>query len=112
MVHVVFMAFSRGGMLGLIVTGAVAFFLIPKRLPHYLILGVCVLIGLQLAGKEVRDRFFTIFTNKQERDASEDGRIQLWTDCLDVMRFHPVLGIGQGERTINLLKNNDLRKLL
>src|SRR5207302_1267916 len=57
MAHVVLLAFSRGGMLALMVMGAVAFLLVPKRPLHFLALVLVVLVVLRLAGTEVRDRF-------------------------------------------------------
>jgi O-antigen ligase len=70
MVHSVFFAFSRGGMLALIVTAAVIFVLIPKQLKHYLLFALIVLVGLRLAGPEVQQRFVSSFAGKDERDES------------------------------------------
>jgi probable O-glycosylation ligase (exosortase A-associated) len=94
MVHVVMFSFSRGGLLSLVIVGVVSFLLIPKRLVHYIAFAVAVLIGFQLAGPEVRQRFFTTFANSSNRDASAESRLELWNDCLDVMEKNPFFGAG------------------
>jgi probable O-glycosylation ligase (exosortase A-associated) len=94
MAHVILFTFSRGGMFGLIVNGLVTFLLIPKRLGHYVVVIVCVLLVLRLAGPEVRERFISTFADKEKRDESADSRVRLWSNCLDCMIKHAVLGIG------------------
>jgi probable O-glycosylation ligase (exosortase A-associated) len=94
MIHCVLLSFSRGGMLGLVVTCLVAFFITPKRLSHYFILALAVLATVGLAGKEVRERFGTIFVNEEERDGSAQGRLELWAGCLDLMGKNPIIGVG------------------
>jgi probable O-glycosylation ligase (exosortase A-associated) len=94
MLHVILFSFSRGSVLGLIVTGGTAFVLIPKTLKHYLVLLVVVLIGLQLAGKEVRERFSSSFESSAERDFAAQERLDLWNACSSVMNQQPLLGCG------------------
>jgi O-antigen ligase len=98
MAHVILFSFSRGGMLGLIITGAIAFFLIPKRPVHFAVLVVAVLVMVRLAGPEVRERFIkrfiSSFADKESRDASAESRMELWSNCLDCTARHPVLGLG------------------
>lgn len=94
MVHTVLFAFSRGGMLGLIITGAVSFLLIPKKTKHYLILVLMILLALRLAGPEVVKRFGTTFVDQKARDASAQSRLELWTTCVEIMVKTPVFGIG------------------
>lgn len=94
MAHAVLFSFSRGSMLALIITGVVAFFLIPKQPRHYAVFAVAVVFCLLLAGTEVRERFLTIFTGKEERDASAESRLVLWSNCLDSIAEHPLLGVG------------------
>jgi O-antigen ligase len=94
MLHTVLLSFSRGGMLGLIVTGAVSFALIPKTLKHYVVLALVVAVGLQLAGKEVRERFMMSFEDSSQRDAAAEERLQLWKACVDVMKTKPMVGCG------------------
>jgi probable O-glycosylation ligase (exosortase A-associated) len=94
MVHCVFFAFSRGGMLGLIVTAVVSFILIPKKLNHYLTFALAVVLAVRLAGPEVIDRFVTVFASADARDASAQSRVDLWKICLDQMAARPLLGLG------------------
>ncbi|HEY8504720.1 MAG TPA: O-antigen ligase family protein [Gemmataceae bacterium] len=94
MIHAVLFSFSRGGMLGLVVTGVVAFLLIPKRPVHYLFLVLTVLGGLRLAGPEVTEEFLSSFADPEQRDVSAESRIELWGICLEVMRDRPLTGLG------------------
>lgn len=94
MAHAILFAFSRGGMLALLITMCVGFFLIPKKPGYYLIFVLVLLVGGSLAGTEVRDRFMMIFAAEESRDASAQGRLDLWADCWDVMVHNPLLGIG------------------
>jgi putative inorganic carbon (hco3(-)) transporter len=96
MLHVVLFSFSRGGMLGLVITAFAGFWIIPKRPQHVLAFFVAVGLGVMLAGKEVRDRFTSSFAEGEERDKSAQSRIDLWKDCLAVMADHP-WGIGPGQ---------------
>lgn len=92
--HCIFFAFSRGGMLAMIVTGAVAFFLLPKQPKHYLMFAAIVLVMLRLAGPEVQKRFGTTFASKEERDGSANARIRQWDACMDSIRENPIRGVG------------------
>jgi probable O-glycosylation ligase (exosortase A-associated) len=94
MFHVVLISFSRGGMLGVIITGIVAFILIPKRPIHYACLVIAILIGLRLAGADVRERFFSMFADKEKRDESAQSRIIMWKGCWQEMCENPIFGIG------------------
>jgi O-antigen ligase len=90
--HTVLLTFSRGGLLGLIVAGAAALAVIPKR-PRYLVpIGAGALLAVALTGAEVRDRFMTSFS--EERDFSAQSRVDLWLDCITVMQAYPLLGAG------------------
>jgi probable O-glycosylation ligase (exosortase A-associated) len=93
MVHAIFFSFSRGGMLALCVTSLVAFLLIPKRPIYYLGFVVAVLVGIRMAGPEVVDRFSTVFASSEERDYSQESRLDLWKACIDSMTKNP-LGVG------------------
>jgi O-antigen ligase len=94
MAHAVLLSFSRGGMIALIIVGVVTFLLIAKEPKHYAVFLVAVLLCLRLAGTEVRERFGTSFASEDELDASAKSRLDLWADCLDVMRTHPFQGLG------------------
>jgi hypothetical protein len=47
-IHAIMFAFSRGGMLGLIITAAVSFVLIPKRPKDYLMFAAVILIAIRI----------------------------------------------------------------
>ena len=92
--HTVLLTFSRGGMLGLIVAGIAAISVAPKR-PRYLLplLGATVIV-LSLTGPEVRARFQSTFAEDRDRDESAHSRVELWLDCVEVMKKYPILGAG------------------
>lgn len=96
MAHTVMFAWSRGGMLGLIVAALVSFFLVPRKSSHYLYFILLLLLGWRLAGDQVRDRFMTVFVDPEERDASSESRLEYWGYCLDTMKKSPLLGCGPG----------------
>jgi probable O-glycosylation ligase (exosortase A-associated) len=90
--HTVLLTFSRGGMLGLIVAGIAAFAVVPKR-PRYLApVAAAAIVAIVLAGPQVRQRFMT--SMDEQRDYSAQSRLELWLDCLEVMRRYPVFGVG------------------
>jgi len=94
--HVILFSYSRGGMLALIVTGAVAFVLIPKGPKHYLALLIAIALMVRLAGPQVRERFFSSFEKSEVSglEASAQSRLDLWRDALDATLRHPILGVG------------------
>lgn len=92
--HAIFLTFSRGAILSLIVTGGVGFALIPKKPKHWAGLLLAIAVGLRMAGPQVRARFSTTFADGQEREASAQSRLDLWRGCLDVMLKHPLTGVG------------------
>ncbi len=94
MVNCVFFSFSRGGMLGLIITGGISFLLIPKKPRHYLIFALAVVLAFRLAGTEVVKRFGSTFADEKQRDASAQSRLDLWKTCVEIMGKEPILGIG------------------
>lgn len=95
MAHTVLLSFSRGGMLGLIVSLVISFAMLPPKEPkHFLALVICVLIGFRLAGPEVTDRFLSTFVNNEERDSSAQSRIGMWEDMWDSTLHNPIVGVG------------------
>jgi putative inorganic carbon (hco3(-)) transporter len=94
MTHAILFAFSRGGMLGLIITGGTAFMLIPKRPVYYGYLLLAILLALRMAGPEVRTRFFTTFADSEVRDTSAQSRIDMWGICWDLTLQNPIVGVG------------------
>jgi putative inorganic carbon (HCO3(-)) transporter len=94
MAHVVLFSFSRGGMVALAITGFVGFLITPRRPIHYAFFAASLVIILALSGQEVRNRFVTVFAEKEERDKSAESRLSLWRDNIDVMVKHPLFGVG------------------
>lgn len=94
MTHAIMLSNSRGGMLALLITGAVSFVLVPKRPIYYFYLAIAVAIGARMAGPSVIERFSTIFVDAEERDSSAQSRLDLWKTCLEVTQRNPILGIG------------------
>lgn len=90
--HTILLTFSRGGMLGMGVTAATALVVVARRPRHLLSAIAASLIVLSLAGPEVRARFTSSF--EENRDSSSQSRVDLWLDCLTVIRAYPILGAG------------------
>ena len=96
--HAVLFSYSRGGMMAMLVSGAAAFVMIPKRPKHYAAFALAACLGFYLAGAEVRERFASSFAGKNgEREASAQSRVDLWRDCRDVMNHHPIMGCGPNQ---------------
>lgn len=96
MTHTVLFSMSRGGMLALVITGIVSFYLIPKKPKHYLLFALGVTVALQLAGPSVTKEFTTAFASEEERDASAASRVDHWKACLSSMASRP-LGVGMDQ---------------
>ncbi len=94
MVHVVLFSMSRGGMLAVVATGVVSFVLIPKRPKTVAVFALAIVVGLSLAGPAVVERFQHTFEDEKDRDASAQGRVELWSACAGVIMAEPVTGIG------------------
>jgi probable O-glycosylation ligase (exosortase A-associated) len=94
MVHMVLFSMSRGGVLALIVTAAMAFFLVPKSPKHYVALVIGLLVVVRLAGPSVLERFETAFASAEARDRSARARFEYWTAAAEAIAQHPVLGVG------------------
>jgi len=106
MAHVPMFGMSRGGMLGLIVTGVVAFILIPKTRGNLSIFALATAVGLSLAGPPVVERFSSVFVKAEERDASSSGRLRYWGYCWEMMEEEPVFGVGPNQfRTAATLRH-------
>lgn len=92
--HAILFSFSRGGMLAMGLSAIVGFFMLPKRPSYVFSFGIAVLIGVSLAGNEVRNRLSTAFAQGEQRDESAQSRLDLWRDCWDVIKKNPVFGAG------------------
>jgi probable O-glycosylation ligase (exosortase A-associated) len=90
--HAVFMSFSRGAMLSLLLVWPLMILRTRRRGQILLFLGcLCVLIPT-LAGTEIRDRFFSI--EKYEEDQSSQARFESWGVAWKIIKDYPVFGVG------------------
>lgn len=94
--HTIFLTYSRGALIALVITGVVALVITPKRPRELAALVVIALLGLTLTGARLQERFLSVFVGEEHRDASAESRVELWRDCVMLMRTHPLLGVGPG----------------
>ncbi len=93
--HAVLFSFSRGGMVAAILCGVAAFVVIRKTPRAVLLMMVLAGAGLTFAGSEVRDRFMLIFGKRDgQREESAQSRVELWSNCQDLMDKYPIMGCG------------------
>lgn len=92
--HTVLLSFSRGGMMALAVSLCLAFLAIPGGWRKCVLLSLLIVFAVRFAGPEVRDRFLSIFEERDRLDASAKSRLELWRDCMDVISKCPFCGIG------------------
>jgi O-antigen ligase len=92
--HTILLTFSRGGMLGLVVSAVIGFILLRKRPVHYALIVVALLIAVRLTGVEVVERFSSTFAPVDERDASAESRPKLWGNAFTLATEHPIVGLG------------------
>lgn len=90
--HTIFLTFSRGGFLGLLVVAGVALVTMPKRPRYFLGFAIAAFAAYIVTGPELRERFLSAFA--EQRDYSAQSRLDLWRDTLVVIREHPVFGAG------------------
>ena len=90
--HAVLMTYSRGAMVALIVV-APLWILRGRYRRQKLALGCAVLACVPfLAGKEIRDRFFTV--EEYQKDDSANSRFDSWDAGLRIAATSPVFGVG------------------
>lgn len=93
--HAIQFSFSRGAMLAAVLTAGISFFIIQKTTKHYVLFGIGLMMGLVVAGPEVRDRFMKTFEKKEGKyEASAQSRLDLWKDCYTVFMRDPIMGCG------------------
>src|SRR5262249_24080541 len=92
--HTILLTFSRGGMLGLLVSAIIAFVLLRKRPIHYALALAALLIAFRLTGDEVVTRFASTFAPVDERDPSAESRVKLWGNAFTLATENPIVGVG------------------
>lgn len=101
LLHAVLTSYSRGAMVSLL--AGVPFYLLRSRRKIQLALvlvGVGFLIPM-LAGKEIRERFFTL--QNTEVDESANSRRESWAAAWQITKENPIFGVGI--RNSNLLSH-------
>lgn len=92
MLHAMLMSYSRGAMLATVV-GAI--WLLLHHRPRWqaagLAMALCLCVSL-LAGKEIRERFFS--TKSYEEDNSAQSRFDSWAAAWKIASDYPLLGVG------------------
>jgi len=111
LVVVLFLTFSRGGYLGLLVSFLVAGFLgwrffsrETRIFVSGLFLAATVLIFL--TGPAVVERFFSVFNLAE---GSNVGRLEIWRTSWEQIKSHPILGVGLGNYPLALNFNEPYR---
>lgn len=107
-----FLTYSRGGWIGLLVTMFVLLVLLVYwwsaqlspfwrtwSLPILLGSSTVVLLLAVMFVEPVRERFFSIFAGRG--DSSNNFRINVWTSVMQMIRDRPLLGIGPGHSAFN-----------
>lgn len=95
MAHVPMLAFSRGGMVGVLAATIVAAVVVPKTSRTWMMFLAAAIVGSILAGPSVVAEFSTALNEGEQRDESAQSRLDLWQDCTDAMVKNPLFGIGQ-----------------
>ncbi len=93
LIHAVLLSFSRGAMLALLAASPL-FFLRSQHKRYLLVGGLILFLALlpRMAGKEIRDRFFSI--EQYEKDESVQGRFSSWQVAWEIAKDYPIDGIG------------------
>jgi probable O-glycosylation ligase (exosortase A-associated) len=94
--HTTLLTFSRGAMVGLLVVGATAFIMMPKRPKYLAVLTLVGLLALRLTGPQLMARYATTIAESEERDGSAESRLDLWRDCIKLTIENPLFGVGPG----------------
>lgn len=94
MLHTILLTFSRGALVGLLVVGATAFIIMPKRPKYVAALALALIVGVRFTGPQLAERYSSAFASGDERDSSSESRLDLWKDCFDIAIGRPLFGVG------------------
>jgi probable O-glycosylation ligase (exosortase A-associated) len=91
-IHAVMFSYSRGAMASMVAAGP--FYFLYSRQKRFLVLVALVLVVAVpvMAGKEIRDRFFSI--EKTESDDSFQVRWNSWKIAVEIAMDYPLVGAG------------------
>jgi len=91
-VHAVLMTYSRGAMVALGLAAPLMILRSRRRWQMSLAAAVVAAMLPILAGKEIRDRFFSV--QQYEEDRSAQSRFESWNAALHIAKDHPIFGVG------------------
>jgi len=92
--NAVFLAHSRGAMLGMCFSAPFLIWMLPDKRRTYWILAGAVIAILLLAGPSIQERFWSIFVDPNEQDASVNARFTSWSAAWRCIQANPWLGVG------------------
>ena len=90
--HAVLLTYSRGAMVALLVAAPVIF--VRKRHRAQLTLAAIAVVAALpfLAGKEIREEFFSV--DRYEDDGSAQSRFASWSAAFEIALDYPIVGVG------------------
>jgi probable O-glycosylation ligase (exosortase A-associated) len=92
LIHAVLMSYSRGAMVSLLATAPLLMLRSRRRWQFLAMFIAIALVVPPLAGREIRERFFTIQDYENDRDANL--RFSSWTAAVRIANDYPVFGVG------------------
>jgi O-antigen ligase len=92
--HQIMILQSRGTMLGMLASGGIAVYFMPKNPRTIALVALAVLGGSILAGPSVIEEFATIFQSREQLDNSASSRYKVWTAGAKIMIDYPITGVG------------------
>ena len=99
MLHAVLMSYSRGAMISLLIAAPLLLTRPVNRKSTVAVMLCLLMLVPFLAGKEIRERFFTV--EHYEQDDSAQSRFDSWKAAVKIAMDYPVFGAGV--RNANLL---------
>ncbi len=99
MVLAVFVSLCRGGILSVVVAGAVFLILVKWKFPGrgrttFLFIAACILLSISWFGWDI---ILSEFSQSVDSEGNlTDGRLTLWADIFEIIKDFPVFGAGFG----------------
>jgi len=89
---------SRGALVGIAGGALAAVLFAPKKHRGKILIGLAIALagGIYLTDPGFLYRASTITTEEEEMDSSAQSRIETWEASVDLLRDHPLLGVGAG----------------
>jgi probable O-glycosylation ligase (exosortase A-associated) len=99
LLHAVLMSYSRGAMVSLVVAAPLLLFRSRRRIQFLIALIAVGAMVPYLAGKEIRQRFFSV--QEYQTDSTANERFDSWSAAFKIANEYPIFGVGI--RNSNLL---------